>query len=205
MLPGFLVRLLSSDPDEFLEDVTHLSVVHLIGGQVDSGEPLEYEIKEVLFGHFGDLYTEIEPLHDPAHIRREPVDVAVQVWRKLVWIIEQPGKVQFGEVVERVFGDLRELVPDDALRFGLQCRVCLQDFCLCWGQNAVKTAQDCQRENHLAVFVPSVRTAQQVADAPDEVGKFEMRFGGHVVLSRRTSPVNSRSNDNWSIPCRGWT
>ena len=38
MFPGLLVGLFRADPNEFLEDVAHLHVVHCVGRQVDGGE-----------------------------------------------------------------------------------------------------------------------------------------------------------------------
>ena len=55
VFPGLLVRLLRADPDEFLEDVAHLDVVHAGGRKVDGGKTLDDKIEQVLFGHLGDL------------------------------------------------------------------------------------------------------------------------------------------------------
>ncbi len=46
-------------------------------------------------------------------------------------------------------------------------------------ENATEAAQDGERQDDLAVFVPLVGPAQEIADAPDEAGELGMGFGGH--------------------------
>ena len=87
VVPGLLVRLLSADPDQLLEDVAHLHVVHAIRGEVDGGERLDDLVEQVLLGHARDLRVEGEPLHDLADVGREAVDVAVEVGRELVRVV----------------------------------------------------------------------------------------------------------------------
>ena len=89
VLPGLLVRLLRADPDQLLEDVAHLDVVHALGREVDGGERLDDLVEQVLFGHARDLLVEREPLHDVADVLREAVDVAVEIRRELVGVVEQ--------------------------------------------------------------------------------------------------------------------
>ena len=55
VFPGFLVRLFRADPNEFLEDVAHLDVVHALRREIDGGELLDDEVEQVLLGHVGDL------------------------------------------------------------------------------------------------------------------------------------------------------
>ena len=59
-------------------------------------------------------------------------------------------------------------MPNDVLALGLDGAVFLQHPGLARGQDAIKPAQDRKRENHLAILVALVRTAQEIADAPDE-------------------------------------
>ena len=89
MFPCFFVGLFRPDPDEFLEDVAHLDVVHAVGREVDGGEFLHHEVKQILFGHFCDLHVECKTLHDRADIRRKTVNVAVEVGRELVRVVQQ--------------------------------------------------------------------------------------------------------------------
>jgi hypothetical protein len=55
----------------------------------------------------------------------------------------------------------------------------LQDLRLGRREQAVETAEHGKRQDHLAVFVPLVGTAEQVADAPNEVRKLGVRFWAH--------------------------
>ena len=114
VLPGLLVRLLRADPDEFLEDVAHLDVVHAVGREIDRGERLDDLVEQVLLGHPRDLLVEGEPLHDGADVGREAVDVAVEVGRELVGVVEQLRQVELRQVVERPPGDLLQQAADDA-------------------------------------------------------------------------------------------
>ena len=66
------------------------------------------------------------------------------------------------------------------LRLGLDLRVLRQHLRLGRREQAVEAAQHRQRQDDLAVFVPLVRTAEQVADAPDEVGELGVGFGVHL-------------------------
>jgi hypothetical protein len=45
-------------------------------------------------------------------------------------------------------------------------------------KNAIESAEDGARENDLPVFIPLVRPAQQIANAPDEAGDLGVRLGG---------------------------
>ena len=64
MFPGFLVRLFRANPDEFLEDVAHLDVVHAVGREVDGGECFDDEVEQIFLGHLRDLHVEAEALGD---------------------------------------------------------------------------------------------------------------------------------------------
>lgn len=82
MLAGLFVRLLGADPDQLLEHVAHLHVVHVAGGQIELRERLDDLVEQVLLGHARDLLIEREPLHDAADVRRELADVPVEVGRE---------------------------------------------------------------------------------------------------------------------------
>jgi len=167
---GLFIGLLGADSDEFLEDVAHLAVVHALRGEIDLGESLDHLVDESLLRHLCDLLVEGEPLHDGADIRREGVDVAIEVGRELVGIVEQLCQVELGQIVERAADDLLELVADDVLGLALDCAKLLQNLRLRRSQQAVEPPEYGQRQDHLPVLVPFVRAAKQIADVPDEVG-----------------------------------
>ena len=90
MFSCLFVRLFCTDPNEFLKDVAHVYVVHSRGREVDGSEPLDDQIEKVFLSHSGDLRTKVEPLHNRSDIGRKAVDVAVQVRRELVGVVQQP-------------------------------------------------------------------------------------------------------------------
>ena len=54
-----------------------------------AGKRFDDEVEQVFLGHPGDLLVEFEPLHDGADVGREAVDVAVEVRRELVRVVQQ--------------------------------------------------------------------------------------------------------------------
>ena len=149
------------------------------GRQIDRGERLDDLVQQVLLGHARDLLIEREALHDLADVRREAVDVGVEVGRELIRVVEELGQVQPGQVVERPAGDPLQQAADDRLGLGLDLRVLREDLGLGRREQTVEAAQNRQRQNDLAVLVALVGPAQQVADAPDEVGELRMGISVH--------------------------
>lgn len=181
MLPGLLVGLFSPDPDELFEDVAHLHIVDTLRREVDFGigKRLHHLIENVLLGHAQHVLAEIEALHDLADVRREGIDVAVQIGGELVRVIQQPGEVELREVVELRAGNLAELGADDVFTLALERLVRIEHGLLGGRKNAVESPEHRQRQNDLAVLVPLVRTPEQVADAPDEISHLRVGFRRH--------------------------
>jgi hypothetical protein len=100
VLASLLVRLLGADPDELFEDIAHLGVVDAVGGEINVGKSFDDFIEQILFRHPGDLLIESKPLHDLADILGKGVDVAVQVRRELIRIIEQLRHIQLRQIVK---------------------------------------------------------------------------------------------------------
>jgi hypothetical protein len=96
VLPGLLVRLLSADADQFLEDVSHLHVVHTVRREVYSGESLDDLVEQVLLRHARDLLIKGKAIHDVAHVLGKAIDVGIKVGSELVGIVEQLGEIQLG-------------------------------------------------------------------------------------------------------------
>ena len=91
VLSSLLVGLFCTDPDELLENVTHLDVVNVFGREVHSREFLDHLIEQVLLRHAHDLLVEGESLHDLANVFRVVIDVGVEVRCKLVRVVQQFG------------------------------------------------------------------------------------------------------------------
>ena len=182
MLAGLLVGLLGADADQLLEDVPHLHVVDALRREVHVGERLHDLEQQVPLVHARDVILEPEALHDLAHIGRERGDVAAEVLRDLIRVVEQPREVEPRGVVERPpRGPLKQLRPDVRAVAGVLL-VGLEDRLLGLSEDAVEAPEDCEREDHLAVFVALVRTSEQVADAPDEVRQLAVRPRVHAYL-----------------------
>jgi hypothetical protein len=120
------------------------------------------------------LLVEREPLHDSSHIRREAADVAVQVGRELVGIVQQFSKIKPREVEERSSGYTFEQTADDRIGPALDLLVFLENPRLGRRKQAIEAPQHGQRQDHLAVLVPLIRAAELPLDA-------ERRIGEHVI------------------------
>ena len=70
-------------------------------------------------------------------------------------------------------------MADDVFALGLDRGVFFQHLRFGWREDAIEAAQDGEREDDLAVFVPLVRAAEEIADAPDEAGDLRVSFSGH--------------------------
>ena len=70
---------------------------------------------------------------------------------------------------------------DDRIRPALYRLIFVEDPRFSWREQAIEAPQHGQRQDHLAVFVPLIGAAEQVADAPDEVGELGMGFRAHEV------------------------
>ena len=76
--------------------------------------------------------------------------------------------------------------PDDVLGLGLDGPVFFEHLRLGRREQAIEPPQHRQRQNDLAILVPLVRSAEQVADAPDEVGELGMGFRAHGFSTKET-------------------
>lgn len=94
MFARLFVGLLRADADELFEDVTHLHVIDLSGGEIDLRKGFDDFVEKILLRHPGDLLVEPKAFHNAAHVRRELVDVTVEIWRELVRIVEQLLEVE---------------------------------------------------------------------------------------------------------------
>ena len=72
--------------DQVLEDEPHLLVGDAVWVQVDIGELRDDEIEDVRLAHLLDLGLKLKVLEDAAHVGRESVDVADQVFGNMVWV-----------------------------------------------------------------------------------------------------------------------
>ena len=125
------------------------------------------------------MLVESKPIDNIAHVRREFVDVAVEIRRELVRVVEQLLEIEPRKIVERAFRDLLQQTANDRFRLFLDRRIFFQHCRLRRREQAVKLAQNRQRQNDFAIFVPLVRPAQKIADAPDKIRELRMRLCRH--------------------------
>lgn len=88
-----------------------------------------------------------------------------------------------------------QLVPHHGVRLPLQLLSLVEHSLLRGREQAVESPEDGHRQNDLAVFVPLVRPAEQVADAPDEVGDLAVGQRRHAcdrALWRIVDPHHTR-------------
>ena len=179
MFARLFVGLLCTDADELFEDVAHLHIVDLSGGEIDLREGFDDLVEEILLRHPGDLLVEPEALHDAAYVRRELADVAVEIRGELIRIVEQLLEIKFREIVKRALRNFLEQASNDCLRFLLNGGILFENRRLGWREQTVKTPENGQRQDDLAIFVPFIRPTQKIADAPNEVCELGMRRGRH--------------------------
>ena len=70
-------------------------------------------------------------------------------------------------------------MTDDVFTLALDASVFLENRGLGRRKDTVEAAQDGERKDDLAVFVPLVGTTQKIADAPDEAGDLGVCFCWH--------------------------
>jgi len=186
VLPGLLVVLLVEPADQLLEDGPHRVVVE--AGQLDRAvtvedglraevdvrreELLDQRAEGVGLREAGDLVAELKAVEDVLDVRREPVEVVLEVALELLLGGPrlQVAERELRRVVERLTGGLAErgvLVGDSRpvhrglhVEHGLLGRL----------QHGVEPAQDGHRQDDVAVLAPHVEVAEDVVgDAPDEV------------------------------------
>ena len=152
MLAGGLVGQFGEAADQLLEHMAHLCVVHPLRVQVDVGELLGHQVQQAGFGQPFDLGLEVEALEDVPRLRREALDVAVEVLRDMILIPQEGRQVQLGGVVEAGAADdaLEEWIGVHASCFSL--RQFSQHLRLCGRQHAVKAPQHGEREDHPPVL-----------------------------------------------------
>ena len=183
VLPGLLVRLLGADADELLEHVPHRHVVDALRREVDVRELLDDLVEQVPLVHARDVLVEPEALHDLEDVVREVPNVAAEVLRDVVRVVEQPREVEPRGVVERPPRGALELLATDVRAVAGVRSVGGEHRLLRLGEHAVEAPEHGEGEDDLAVLVALVGAAQQVADAPDEGRQLGMRPGVHALLA----------------------
>jgi hypothetical protein len=186
VLAGLLVVLLVEAPYQLLEDRAHAVVVetgvlhrsvaveHRARAEVDGRrqELLDQGPDGVGFGQPRDLVAELEALQDVLHVRREAVEVRLEVGLQLL-LAGAGAQVSEGEprgVVERLARRLpQRLVLVDDSRF-VQRRLHVEHRLLGRLKHRVQAAEHGHGQDHIAVLSPNIEIPQDIiGDSPDEV------------------------------------
>ena len=100
MFPTRLVGHLRESAEQFLKDLSHRVVVHLIGVQIDFGKLIAEDEQPVVFVQSLNKPIEIEVFDDVADILTESVEVVLKVEMDIVRVGFESREVVLGGVVE---------------------------------------------------------------------------------------------------------
>ena len=167
VLTGRLVGQFGELADQLLEHQPHLHVVHALRVQVDGRELLGHQVQQLGLVQPLDGGGEVEMLEDGAHVRRETLDVAVEVGADVVLVAHELAHVQRRDVVEVQSGLALDKGLEGNARL-LLVGVLLQRGFLGGGKHAVQAAQHREGQDNAAVLALLEVAAQQVGHRPDE-------------------------------------
>jgi dihydropteroate synthase len=137
---------------------------------------LDHQKQDVVLVQPLDFVAEAEVVKDPLDVLREAVDVALEMQVDMVRVTQQAFERQRRMVVKTLTGNLVEhAVKRFTAVFAAQLGEPVQNRLLGRLENTVEAAQHHQREHDALILRRAVRAAQQVGNAPDEVGEF-VRF-----------------------------
>ena len=219
MFAGFLVVFLVELADQFLEDRAHGVVVHAgmlhgavgvedrIGAEIDFGieELADERAERVGLGERGELVAEFEVLEDVLNVRREAVQVVLEVGEQLL-LAAAGFEVAQGElrgVVERLArggGERGALLGDAGL---VEHLLGFEHGLLRRFQHGVHAAQDAHGQDDVGIFAALEEVAQHVVgDAPDEGDDFVVSGLVHdscLLLAAASPPSMNETVANYSI------
>jgi len=174
-----------------------------LGAKIDLGveEFGDERAERIGLGKSRKLVAEFEVFQDVLHVRREAVEVGVEVGQKLLLAGAglQIAEGEFGSVVKRLFGGVAQrgvLLGDAGLvehllgfKHGFLGRL----------QDSVKTAQAAHGQNDIGILAALEQVAEDVvSDAPDERDYFVM--GGLIHYGPWNRGLLERGRGNW-----GWS
>ena len=142
-----------------------------LGTQVDvrRNELFDQIAQRVRVGQRGDLVVELELRQDFLDVRREPVEVRLEIGAELLGVVEQAFQREGRGVVER----LARLLAQSRVLVGDLGRVEVllhaQHLLLGAFQQGIQPPDHRHRQNHVPILAPDIHVAQHVVrDPPDE-------------------------------------
>jgi len=143
---------------------------HRVRAQVDRGieQLLDQRAERIRFGKARNLVPELEVLEDLLDVRREAIQVRLEVRPELLLAgaITQVAEGEPGRVVECLPGSLAQrgvLVGDPCL---VERGLHVEHGLLGWLQHGIEPAEHDHRENDVAVFAANVKVPQASSAMP---------------------------------------
>ncbi len=176
--------------------VLHRTVIvqNRVGAQVDIRRKklLDQRIERIRLGQTRNLIAELKLLEDVLHVRREPIEIRLEVGFELLLVGTslEVAQRELRCIVEGLSGGLAQwLVLMNDL--GLVERLLhVEHVLLRRLKQSVETAQDGHRKDDIAVFASHIKVAKYiVSDAPDEIGNpIEIPVAHAVFPLQKFSP-----------------
>jgi hypothetical protein len=161
VLAGRLIGQFGKLANQFLEDRAHVGIADPVRVKVDLAELLGDEVEQVGIGKSVDLRFQLEAGEDVFDVGRKAVKVSRKVHRDVILVANDGLQVHRRSVVKGIAGRASQImidaVPRDVALGGF-----LQNGLLRRLKDAVHPAQNCKRENHLAILMGLVLATQQV-------------------------------------------
>ena len=172
VLPGVLVMSLGKAADNFFKDIAHFNIGNHIGVQIGFRrcELLDYDIQNALVSHCGNVTVKLELFDNVPDVFGKALQVRPEIRLDMIRIIKKPLKSILACVIERM---PRRFTKKHVFHLKSLYLVVFFEYCvLCVGKNAVKTADNRQRQNHFAIFVRLIHSGQLIGNRPDQGGFF---------------------------------
>ncbi|EXI65746.1 MAG: hypothetical protein AW08_02958 [Candidatus Accumulibacter adjunctus] len=184
---GFFVVLFVEASDQLLEHRPHAVVVearvpdrsvaaeHRVGAEVDvrRKQPFDQRAERVGLGEPRDLVAEFEVLEDVLHVRREAVEVGLEIGLELLLAGAglEVAQREPGRVVEGLAGRLAQRLVLIGDRRPVERGLHVEHRLLGGFEDGVEPAKHRHRQDDVAVLAADVEVPQNVVgNAPDEVG-----------------------------------
>ena len=151
--------------NQMLEDIAHLDAVVGLGVQIQVGKCLHHAEQTSVLIHLVDMAEHFKSIEDFLHFGGEALNVHFEIGFNVVRLVAQFFQCVGRGVIELIAGNavhcLRRIVRvlGEHIGDGLLGRL----------QGTLQAAQNCHRDNDIAVLIRHIGAAQFVGDAPDKV------------------------------------